>query len=343
MKRIIFQISILLAVINLQAQNLVPNPSFEAYSDVNPQFCNCGALSNAWNDPFTPWRLTPPWYSPSSGSPDCFKPCSPDWKYQVPKNLFGFQYPRSGIGYTLVGCKTYPPDYWQDFREYLQVRLNSPLQENKQYNIEFFVSCIDSTNYAIDRIGMYISDTIVWLAYSDYHVLPFVPQISNPEYNFITDTANWVKISGIYTAHGGEQYITIGNFYDDNNTHQILIDTSLSGLPASAFYIDDVSVIAIEEPVPDKENVVYLPNVFSPNGDGKNDLFYARGENISQLNLKVYNRWGELVFESKDINAGWDGKYKGKECAEGVYFYVAEVTFANGETAVKKGNVTLIR
>jgi len=338
-KNLYIVVYILLAV-SAKSQNLVPNPSFENFPSVNPQFCDCGALSSSWGcAPIDTVFLTPPWYSPTSGSPDCFKPCSPSLNYKVPKNLFGFQYPKTGIGYASVCCRIFC-DVCINVRSYIQVKLSEQLEAGKQYNAEFFISQIDSSNYAIDRIGMYISDTAVWLPLGNMFVLPFVPQISNPEYNYITDTAIWVKISGVYTAHGGEQYITIGNFYDDVNTHQILTDVG-SDTHICAFYIDDVSVTLINEP--EKDNLVYVPNIFSPNHDGQNDVFRVRCENIETLHLTVYNRWGENVFESQNKNDGWDGNYKGKPCSPDVYVYHATIVFEDGTETSRKGNVTLVR
>lgn len=86
-----------------------------------------------------------------------------------------------------------------------------------------------------------------------------------------------------------------------------------------------------------------LPKAFSPNGDGKNDILFVRGSGIVTLDLKVYNRWGEIVFETTDKGIGWDGKYKGKEQPVEAYGYVMNVTFVDGNTFFKKGNVTLLR
>lgn len=88
---------------------------------------------------------------------------------------------------------------------------------------------------------------------------------------------------------------------------------------------------------------VYVPNAFTPNGDGKNDVLYVRSEITEDLLFRVYNRWGELVFETKDISKGWDGKFKGKLLDPDTYDYYLEVTCAGGEQQIIKGNTTLIR
>lgn len=86
-----------------------------------------------------------------------------------------------------------------------------------------------------------------------------------------------------------------------------------------------------------------VPTGFSPNGDGKNDILYVRGAGIDQMNLKIYNRWGEMIFESTDLSIGWDGTYKNKPQPVEAYAYVLNVTFIDGTTFYKKGNVTLLR
>lgn len=88
---------------------------------------------------------------------------------------------------------------------------------------------------------------------------------------------------------------------------------------------------------------VYTPNMFSPNGDGENDVFFVRGKGIATLSVKIYNRWGNKVFEINDVNQGWDGTYKGSDQGTAVFVYVLEATFLNGKTVTESGDVSLIR
>jgi gliding motility-associated-like protein len=93
----------------------------------------------------------------------------------------------------------------------------------------------------------------------------------------------------------------------------------------------------------------FLPNTFSPNGDGANDVFYVRGKGVNRIqSLKIFNRWGQLVFEKRDITpndpgSGWDGTYNGKRADMDVYIYIAEVICENSQIVALKGDVTLIR
>lgn len=88
---------------------------------------------------------------------------------------------------------------------------------------------------------------------------------------------------------------------------------------------------------------VYLPNAFTPNGDKENDVLYLRGRNVESMHLKIYDRWGELVFETTQQNIGWDGTYKGKPVDPAVFVYHLSVICVDGQEYFKKGNVTVIR
>ncbi len=88
---------------------------------------------------------------------------------------------------------------------------------------------------------------------------------------------------------------------------------------------------------------IFVPNTFTPNGDGSNDLLYVRGKNITELYFAVYNRWGEKVFETNDINVGWDGVYNEMSADPVVFAWYLTAKCYNGEEITKKGNVTLIR
>jgi gliding motility-associated-like protein len=68
-------------------------------------------------------------------------------------------------------------------------------------------------------------------------------------------------------------------------------------------------------------NILFVPTAFSPNGDGLNDFFKPIGYDVADLRMNVYNRWGELLFETNDIDAGWDGSYKATACEVGTYVW----------------------
>lgn len=86
-----------------------------------------------------------------------------------------------------------------------------------------------------------------------------------------------------------------------------------------------------------------LPTAFSPNGDGHNDVLYVRGSGIKTFNLKIYNRYGQMVFETNDQAMGWDGTFNGQPQPVEVYAWVLNARFIDGEPRILKGNVTLLR
>jgi gliding motility-associated-like protein len=94
---------------------------------------------------------------------------------------------------------------------------------------------------------------------------------------------------------------------------------------------------------------LFVPNTFSPNRDGANDVFYPRGKGLHGVkSLRVFNRWGEIVFEklnfqANDIGAGWDGRYKNMDASPDVYIYTIEVICTNNTVLSFKGNIALIR
>jgi gliding motility-associated-like protein len=94
---------------------------------------------------------------------------------------------------------------------------------------------------------------------------------------------------------------------------------------------------------------MFIPNTFSPNQDGVNDLFYPRGSGIFTIKrFKVFSRWGEVIFEQNNFNANdlskaWDGTFKGKKLDPDVYIYTVDVMCENFTVLSFKGNVALIK
>ncbi len=93
----------------------------------------------------------------------------------------------------------------------------------------------------------------------------------------------------------------------------------------------------------EQETSIYVPNAFTPNGNGENNIFTAYGVNIPQYELLVFNRWGMLIFSSKDINQGWDGTYMTAPCQEDVYVWRINYVDSRGKKQRVMGHVTLIR
>jgi gliding motility-associated-like protein len=86
---------------------------------------------------------------------------------------------------------------------------------------------------------------------------------------------------------------------------------------------------------------VFVPNAFTPNSDGTNDTFHVNGENLQDFKMLVYDRWGQVIFETTNPNEGWDGTYNGKPEQNGTYVY--QVTAKNLGGKKLAGGVTLVR
>lgn len=228
-KRLLHTLLVLLAFAGvLRAQvNLVPNPSFEIYTDC-PDFS--GQITRAQN-----------WYSPTTGTPDYYNSCSTELYSSVPVNKNGFQYPKTGNAYCSVGVLLV-----NDSREYIQCQLTNELIADKYYCLSYYVSATEyRTNYFIKNIDAFLSTDEVSNFTDFYPILNFIPQIKNDE--IIQDSVSWVLIQGMYLAQGGERYLTIGNFLDSNNTEYIQVNNQNGG--GAMVYIDDVSIIEISMPL----------------------------------------------------------------------------------------------
>ena len=88
---------------------------------------------------------------------------------------------------------------------------------------------------------------------------------------------------------------------------------------------------------------IYVPNAFTPNADGKNEKLYVRGVNLTEVHLVIFDRWGEVVFETRSLQDGWDATFKGKAVDPGVFVYYLEAVCAGGEEYFEEGNITVIR
>ena len=377
-----------------QGQNLVRNMGFDSL----------------YSCPFTTDELYKSvyWFKPSIGSSDLFSACS--GIVSVPQTPAGYQNPRSDTcfaGFIAYGTAA------GSYREYVSTELSDTLKPGRKYCIEFYLNLSNGSTVAIDNIGAYFSNDSIRI--NNPWNLPYTPQFESPDGVFITDTLNWVSVSGEFTATGSEKFITIGNFYDSVSTDTFVMQ---SGPIGAYYFIEDVSVyekieanagtdlticegdtiitgsfaqqgvqyqwtpstglnndtIAMPMAMPTTtttytinisysgpnctgkmsdtvtifvqgdciEPEIFVPSAFSPNGDGQNDVLFARSNvPLENFEFAIYDRIGELVFKTGDISVGWDGNFKGKKVNGSVFYYYLKGTY-KGEDYLLKGDVTLI-
>jgi len=185
--------------------------------------------------------------------------------YLVPANSLTYQWPKSGNNY-LVSTLFYMPNTNQTTRGYPRNVLKGTLAAGKTYCVRFYCNITTNSTYGVDGLGAYFGDNATdtisqCMTPIDY----LIPQIQNPTNNIISDTLNWIPITGTFTANGTEKYMILGNFKSDVATHSVMINpTHLPTIATDVLY-DDVSVIDIDLPAyagPDiwgiPTNTVYL-------------------------------------------------------------------------------------
>jgi gliding motility-associated-like protein len=126
-------------------------------------------------------------------------------------------------------------------------------------------------------------------------------------------------------------------FGDSQDTIRLII-TDSNGCTDTAYkYVD------LKEPL----DSIFIPNVFSPNDDQKNDVFFVKSFLIKELNVVIFNRWGQLIYEWEGVNTGWDGRTtSGQLAPEGTYYYMIKGELKDGSEIPKRfmsGSVTLVR
>ena len=171
-----------------------------------------------------------------------FHACATHNNFTVPShgNGLGFQYAKYGNAYSGYIPFAVPTNR----REYASTALSQELKFNEKYCVSFYVSLANYVDYGIEDIDVYFSIDTIQMK----HILQDTinPQLTNSN-GIITDTMNWIEISGKYIAKGGERFITIGNFNINRPTNNLQI--SSTGSPFSYYYVDNVSVYTCNAPV----------------------------------------------------------------------------------------------
>lgn len=199
-----------------------------------------------------------------------------------------------------------------------------------QYQITFI---------AINPLACNGSDTMTGLvkigkqAIADFYYTPETP-IENEPLSF----TNMSQFADTYLWNFGD-----GTGSDEVNPVHMFPKTGTFQVCLTANNRENCPDTVCKAAYSDVKALIDIPTGFSPNGDGMNDILYVRGIGVETVNLKIFNRWGKLVFESNSMDHGWDGKLNGKEQEMEAYAYVLYATFIDGQTYQSQGNITLIR
>lgn len=231
-KHLVFMICFLLTGI-LSSQNVVKNPSFEEYVNCPKHLGNFDADVVGWS-------------TPTEGSTDYFNGCST--AMGTPKNFNGTQPADFGKGY--AGLYLYAPD---DYREYLQAELSEPLVKGEKYQVSFYVSLAERSDFAIKEFGVLFSKDKMKVPGKKPLSKKKMYQQKGNDYNFMeigysnfySDTQDWILVHSQFTAKGTERYLTMGNF--KNNTRTRMFKTKRNAKQGAYYYVDLVLVESLSK------------------------------------------------------------------------------------------------
>lgn len=286
MKRLVFLSFILFYFVAKQkAQNLLQNHSFENYTGIS---CIYGGFDNYNATPI--YHILDNWYTLNSC--DYYNGiCTSNNGFGVPDNLLGHSQSKEGNAY--VGAILFQANY--ETKEYFYQQLSSPLQAGKTYCLSFYVSRVDMVTHAIHSIGAYFSNNVQSAATLGY--VNVTPQIVN-QTGFITDTIGWTQIQGCFTANGGEQYITIGNFNSNANTDTMFVGSTNphpSAYKYAYYYIDEITLIdqtTVGVNELDKENNFEI----YPNPTNSILNIKSNNQQLQNATIEIKNTLGQIVY-----------------------------------------------
>lgn len=275
-------------------QNLVPNGDFEEYDTCQT---GLGQLYHAryWTNPIFPI---------SASSPDYYNACNPYPLFSVPANAGGYEFARSGMGYTAICIAAkggFITNLSGNFREYLQVELLDTLIEGSEYCFKFYVSACDSMNFVSNNIGTYFSINETHDSCSvDGCNLLFVPQFENSITNSLDSRNGWTEITGTFIALGGERYLIIGNFRDSTNTNMTITNWTTDISKAFAvYYVDDVSLKKCDTVSHAIENNSSLFFRVFPNPSFGNYFIESKIHNIENIN--IFDVVGNVIYAVNEL------------------------------------------
>jgi gliding motility-associated-like protein len=289
------------------------------------------------------WSLAEAWSNASSidASPDYYH-LNGSFGGDLPETPLAMVSPHEGnaiMGFVASGVKG------TNYREYIVNELATPLELGKKYQLSFYITNGERT--AASSAGLACSDLGVCFSTSEPIQIGTAPINAVPDFvkqNVIYDR-NWTSISFAFIATENYTHFTLGLFGDDSD--KTIVNMEGSNAALAYYFVDQFEIQELDEGFvsdsdPKSEDrtpeVVqeidtdhfFIPNAFTPNGDGDNDVFLPISSEIDQFTLRVFNKWGQLVFETDDVNRGWNG-----ECKEGneatIDMYVWEISYVNND------------
>ena len=291
------------------SDNMVFNPSFEEHRDCPMKLDALGVMKEA-----------DAWWQPSRGSSDYFNACG-SRDCQVPRNKMGQQEAHSGDAYCGIYCSQ------ETYREYLQTELREPLEAGRRYRVSFWVSLADKSPQAVATLGALLTSSRIedstWGILMDreardygdgtaqYIATYYDPQVMNPREVLLDDSKGWTEVSGEFTAHGGERFLTLGNFQPFNLSGVTAMEQGHTPLPGAYYYIDDVSLRCLDTLAPAPAPLADAPR------EGTvvrlENLYFATGESeVLQQSYKELMRLKEMLENHPEMRIELRGHTDGQ-------------------------------
>ena len=246
-------------------------------------------------------------------------------------------------------------------REYITGSFSSPLQPGVEYQMTFHMTNGDRTPFS--QAGLGISGLGMHFSMGPLQQMGSAPLNETPHFELtpVFYSRDWEVIAFTFVAQSAWTYFTWGAFGADES-HSIELSDGTN--PSMAYYfVDAFSVVPAAEGIASDEDVErgpiskpttinlaeepswFVPNAFTPNGDGENDVFVPVWNNVEVKRFEVFSRWGERVYEQTAGSAdGWNGKTtKGQDAVPGTYIWQVDLVDIDGKTISKSGAITLIR
>ena len=275
--------------------------------------------------------------SPTNNSPNCnngvFK-----FDFQLPPVIANFQVPEFGCvnqGIQFINLSTSGTNYLWDFGDQTTSTAQNPIHAYQSpgiYTVELFVENIacgfsDSATMTVTVSGLGAGQIVA----SANPTL--IAEGESSQLNVIPPGLD-------YSWSPSE---TLNNSTIINPTATPAETTTYTVTVTEGDCVFQAQVTVVVDEIKCETPYIFMPNAFTPNANEENDKLLVRGQNITDLHLVIFDRWGEKVFESVNQYEGWDGTYEGREVDPAVFVYYLEVVCADGQEYFEKGNVTLIR
>ncbi|MEY3399377.1 MAG: hypothetical protein RL220_1971 [Bacteroidota bacterium] len=305
---------------------------------VNQSFETCSTLPSTTGQ----WQLVPGWTNAGSST------ASPDYYHylgsvqaDLPETPMAIV--EAAGGQAIMGMIMCGTDH-SNVREYLSAEFSAPLEAGRQYHAGFkmcngYITPVSTAGIGVSDIGVLFSvDAPVQFGQNP---IGSVPQF---KIDTVFYSRDWVNINFTFTADQPYEYLTVGLFGGDNDKE---FEIREGNNPQYGYYfLDDFHLEIVPEnydptlPDPDKggqeppaENPggsddltslpdqFFIPNTFTPNGDGSNDVFCPVSSKIEHFEMDIFNRWGDRIFHSTSASHGWDGSFNSQLAEQGAYVW----------------------